>query len=221
MIFHGWNARRYPYGSKLCIRPPGTGLPLCSRASGTAGQTRLSEVRMLDERRSDPYRWPRVRQELGPGCPQHDAGDRSGLVRRDRDRTAARGWPWLNAAQWIPQLEAVIELQRRAGRQTFLVAATPETEQELRAVVDAVGVEQVVIVCLSAPADLAAGRVADREPDSWPGKLPLVEHARKLAREIQSLGGIDLVLSTVDQQAAEVATEVKRLLAVKGILRTG
>jgi chloramphenicol 3-O-phosphotransferase len=133
----------------------------------------------------------------------------------------ARGWPWLNAAQWIPQLEAVIELQRRAGRQTFLVAATPETEQELRAVVDAVGVEQVVIVCLSAPADLAAGRVADREPDSWPGKLPLVEHARKLAREIQSLGGIDLVLSTVDQQAAEVATEVKRLLAVKGILRAG
>jgi len=133
----------------------------------------------------------------------------------------ARGWPWLNAAQWIPQLEAVIELQRRAGRQTFLVAATPETEQELRAVVDAVGIEQVVIVCLSAPADLAAGRVADREPDSWPGKLPLVEHARKLAREIQSLAGIDLVLSTVDQQAAEVATEVKRLLAVKGILRAG
>lgn len=133
----------------------------------------------------------------------------------------ARGWPWLNAAQWIPQLEAVIELQRRAGRQTFLVAATPETEQELRAVVDAVGVEQVVIVCLSAPADLAAGRVAEREPDSWPGKLPLVEHARKLAREIQSLGGIDLVLSTVDQQAAEVATEVKRLLVVKGILRAG
>jgi chloramphenicol 3-O-phosphotransferase len=133
----------------------------------------------------------------------------------------ARGWPWLNAAQWIPQLEAVIELQRRAGRQTFLVAATPETEQELRAVVDAVGVEQVVIVCLSAPADLAAGRVAEREPDSWPGKLPLVEHARKLAREIQSLGGIDLVLSTVDQRAAEVATEVKRLLAVKGILRPG
>ena len=40
----------------------------------------------------------------------------------------ARGWPWLNAAQSMPQLEAVIELQRRAGRQTFLVAATTETE---------------------------------------------------------------------------------------------
>ena len=133
----------------------------------------------------------------------------------------ARGWPWLSAAQWLLQLEAVIELQRRAGRQTFLVAATTETDQELRAVVDAVGVEQVVVVCLSVPAELAARRVAEREPDSWPGKLSLVEHARKLACEIPALGGIDLVLSTVDRHAAEVATEVKRLLAARGILRAG
>ena len=28
----------------------------------------------------------------------------------------ARGWPWLNATQWMPQLEAVIELQRRCRR---------------------------------------------------------------------------------------------------------
>jgi chloramphenicol 3-O-phosphotransferase len=133
----------------------------------------------------------------------------------------ARGWPWLNAAQWMPQLEAVIELQRRAGRQTFLVAATTETEKELRAVVEAVGADQVVVVCLSAPAELAARRVAEREPDSWPGKLPLVEHARKLATEIPSLGGIDLVLSTVDRQAAEVAIEVKKLLAANGILQAG
>jgi chloramphenicol 3-O-phosphotransferase len=130
----------------------------------------------------------------------------------------ARGWPWLSATQWMPQLEAVIELQRRAGRRTFLVAATTETEQELRAVVDAVGAERVVVVCLSVSADLAACRVARREPDSWPGKLALVEHARKLAREIPSLGGIDLVLSTVDRQAAEVATEVKKLLTARGIL---
>jgi chloramphenicol 3-O-phosphotransferase len=133
----------------------------------------------------------------------------------------ARGWPSLNAAQWMPQLEAVIELQRRAGRQTLLVAATTETEQELRAVVDAVDAEKVVVVCLSAPAALAASRVAEREPDSWPGKLALVEHARRLAREIPSLGGIDLVLSTVDRQAAEVATEVKGLLIAKGILQAG
>jgi hypothetical protein len=84
----------------------------------------------------------------------------------------ARGWPWLKAAQWIPQLEAVVELQRRAGRQIFLVVATTENEQELRAVVNAVGAQPVLIVCLSAPPDLAARRVAEREPDSWRGKLP-------------------------------------------------
>lgn len=87
--------------------------------------------------------------------------------------------------------------------------------------VNAVAAEQVVVVCLSAPADLAARRVAEREPDSWPGKLPLVEHARKLAPEIPSLGGIDVVLSTVDRQAGEVAIEVKKLLAAKGILQVG
>jgi len=130
----------------------------------------------------------------------------------------ARGWPWLTAAEWMPQLEAVVELQRRAGRQTFLVVSTPEDQQELRAVVDAVGAEQIVVVCLHAPADLAARRVAAREPDSWPGKAPLVEHARKLAGEIPSLRGIDVVLSTVDRQPSEVAGEVKSLLAAKGML---
>jgi len=133
----------------------------------------------------------------------------------------ARGSPWLRAAQWMPQLEAVVELQRRAGRQIFLVAATTETEPELRAVINAVGTEEVVVVCLVAPADLVARRVAEREPDSWPGKTPLVAHARKLAREIPSLRGIDLALSTVDRQPAVVATEVKGLLAASGILRVG
>lgn len=131
----------------------------------------------------------------------------------------ARGRPWLNAAQWMPQLRAVVELQRRAGRHTFLVAATTETEQELHAVIEAVGVEQVVVVCLSAPPDLAARRVAEREPDAWPGKLSLIEHARKLADEIPLLGRIDLVLSTVDRQATEVAAEVKRFLSAAGMLR--
>jgi predicted ATPase len=50
----------------------------------------------------------------------------------------ARGWPWLTAKQWMPQLATVVKLQRDSGRNTFLVAATPETEPELRAVIDAV-----------------------------------------------------------------------------------
>lgn len=133
----------------------------------------------------------------------------------------ARGWPWLTAEQWMPQLAAVVESQRHVGRRIFLVVATTETEQELRAVIEAVGAEQFAVVCLSVSPDLAARRVADREPDSWPGKLPLVEHARELARQIPSLPGIDLVLRTRDRQPAEVATELKALLSGKRILPSG
>ena len=130
----------------------------------------------------------------------------------------ARGWPWLSAERWVPQLAAVVEHQRRAGRQVFLVVATTETEHELQAVIEAVGAEQVAVVCLGVPPDVAARRVADREPDSWPGKLQLIEHARELARQIPSLAGIDLVLPTAERHAQEVATELRALLSARGIL---
>ncbi|HUA48622.1 MAG TPA: hypothetical protein VMA77_25545 [Solirubrobacteraceae bacterium] len=131
----------------------------------------------------------------------------------------ARGWPWLRASEWMPQLAAVIDLQRQLGRETFLVVATTETEQELRAVIDAVGADRTLVACLSAPPPLVACRVYEREPDEWPGKLALIEHARKLAEEIPSLPSIDFTLSTVDRDVHEVATEVRRLLASTGIVR--
>jgi chloramphenicol 3-O-phosphotransferase len=130
----------------------------------------------------------------------------------------ARGWPWLCAPEWMPQLAAVVDLQRQLGRETFLIVATTETEQELQAVIEAVGAERTVVVCLSAPSALVAQRVYEREPDEWPGKLPLIEHARKLAGEIPSLPGIDLTLSTVDRDVHEVATEVRRLLSSTGVV---
>ena len=130
----------------------------------------------------------------------------------------ARGYPWLGASQWTAQLEVVIGLQRQAGRETFLIVATTETEQELRGVTTAVAADPAVVVCLTAPPDLVARRVEEREPDEWPGKLPLVEHARRLAQEIPSLPSVDLRLSTVDRNAREVATELRGLLSSAGIL---
>ena len=76
----------------------------------------------------------------------------------------ARGWPWLNPAQWMPQLEAVIEFLRRAGRQRFLVAATTETEQELRA---------VVMPWLRSRLSLSVSeRLPSLRLDAWPSENP-------------------------------------------------
>jgi chloramphenicol 3-O-phosphotransferase len=130
----------------------------------------------------------------------------------------ARGWPWLPPREWIPQLATLISSQRQAGRDMFLVVATTETETELRAVIEAVGDNRVVVICLSAPPDVAARRVAEREPDSWPGKAALVEHARKLAREIHGLPGIDSVLPTTDRDAVGVAAEVREILLARGLI---
>jgi energy-coupling factor transporter ATP-binding protein EcfA2 len=130
----------------------------------------------------------------------------------------ARGWPWLSADQWMPVLRTVIDLHVRAGRESFLIVATTETEQELRAVVDSVGARRTLVVCLAARAELAARRVAEREPDSWPGKRALVAHARELASTMPSLPGVDAVLSTEDRSAPEVATQIKEMLFAAEIL---
>jgi hypothetical protein len=60
--------------------------------------------------------------------------------------------------------------------------------------------------------------VAGREPDSWPGKSSLIEHARKLAVDIPLLPGIDVALSTSDRRPEEVAGELKELLVARGML---
>lgn len=131
----------------------------------------------------------------------------------------ARGWPWLTSREWIPQLAAVISAQRKAGRDTFLVVATTETEAELQAVIEALGDAQVLVICLSVPSDLAARRVSEREPDSWPGKPALIEHARKLAREIPSLPSVDVVLGTAERRAVDVAAEVSEILVARGLIQ--
>jgi hypothetical protein len=104
------------------------------------------------------------------------------------------------------------------GRDTFLVVATTEDEEELRGVAGAVKAESTVVVCLVVPPELAAQRVAEREPDSWPGKAALVEHARLLAEQIPRIPGLDFTISTVNRDATDVAAEVKQVLRDRGIL---
>lgn len=108
----------------------------------------------------------------------------------------------LSGEPWLGQLRAVLELQRQAGRRRFLIAATTETSEELAAVRDATDVDRLVAVLLSAPPEVAAARIEAREPETWPGKHGLIEHARHLALSMRNLAGIDIRIDTDRRDAS-------------------
>jgi chloramphenicol 3-O-phosphotransferase len=120
----------------------------------------------------------------------------------------ARGLPLLGAGVWTAQLASVLAIQRQAGRSLFLIAATTETGEELRGVLDAARADRALVIALRAPAELLAERLARREPDAWPGKPGLIAHARGLAEAIPGLAGIDAVIDTTRRAPEEVAAEI-------------
>jgi len=130
------------------------------------------------------------------------------------------GWgsPWLDAEVELMQLTAVLDLQKQAGRRRFLLAATTETSEDLGALIAATGADRVVTVLLTAPAELVAARLDAREPDDWPGKQQLIEHARGLAETMPKLAGIDVRISTADRHPADVARQLRDTLRDLGVL---
>ena len=132
----------------------------------------------------------------------------------------ARGLPWLATSEWLRQLAAVIGLQRDAGRELLLVVATTETQGALEGVIDAISADDLVVVCLSSSPNVVAERIANREPDAWPGKGALIAHARELAESVPAIAGIDVVLDTDGRLAADVAADVRDVLGKRGMLTT-
>jgi cytidylate kinase len=130
----------------------------------------------------------------------------------------AWGWPWLSFGEAAAELGAVLEIQRRAGRRLFLVAAGVEDEQEMRLVIGALRADLVLVVCLSAPPDVVAARLEDREPDHWPGKLDLIRRARKLALTMPRVEGIDLVVDTAATDARAAAAQIREAMDAHGLL---
>jgi hypothetical protein len=128
------------------------------------------------------------------------------------------GVPLLPASDWLPQLRAVLALQHEAGRRRFLVVATTEDDDQLRAVLDATHADTSLVVCLRAGPELVASRIDDREPDGWPGKAGLIDRARDLALTIPALVGVDLVLDTEGRSAEDLAREVREQMRSRGML---
>jgi chloramphenicol 3-O-phosphotransferase len=130
----------------------------------------------------------------------------------------SRGLPLLDADALTAQLAAVLAMQREAGRSLFLIAATTETEHELRGVLDAAGADRSLVVALQAPAEVVVERLARREPDRWPGKLRLIAHARALAEVIPGLPGVDAVIDTTQRAPDEVAAEIHEQMSRRGLI---
>ncbi|MGO9489109.1 MAG: hypothetical protein ACLQBB_08810 [Solirubrobacteraceae bacterium] len=128
------------------------------------------------------------------------------------------GLPLLPASSWVAQLEAVLALQREAGRRRFLISATVETAEDLAAAGSATAADLLLVVCLRASSEIVAARIDAREPDHWPGKAPLMDRARRLAVSTPRLPGIDVVIDTEQRVAGDVAAEILRAMWRKGML---
>ena len=72
------------------------------------------------------------------------------------------------------------------------------------------------MVLLVAPPDLVAARIEEREPDSWPGKQALIDHARELAASMPALRGVHHTIETTGRLAVDVAAEIRDLLFAEG-----
>jgi adenylate kinase family enzyme len=134
-----------------------------------------------------------------------NAGIEHGAIESEQ---LAWGTPWLTEAQACEQLAAVVALQRGYGRRRFVVVATTETQEDLEALLGAIGAERSLVVALSAPGDVCAARVLEREPERWAGREALAAHARELAGVIPGLPGVDVVLDTAGRSAEAVAGEL-------------
>ena len=128
------------------------------------------------------------------------------------------GRPLLSAGHWVPQLEAVLALQRDVGRRRFLISATVEDAQDLVAVRDATAAQLLLVVCLSASSETVAARLDAREPDRWPGKAALITRAQRLATAVPCLPQIDMIIGTEDRQAEDVAAEIFEVMRGRGML---
>ncbi len=124
----------------------------------------------------------------------------------------------LPAASSAEQLDAVLALQRRAGRRLFLLVATTEDADQLRAVLSAARADVALVVCVTASADTVARRLAEREPDRWPGKAALIAHARSLAQTVPRIDGIDVKLDSEHASAEEIALAVREQMHARGLV---
>ena len=80
----------------------------------------------------------------------------------------------------------MVALHREAGHELLLVAATPEDQDELDALLRALN-SDVIVIRLAARSETGVGRILAREPADWSGLAQLVDTARNLGPQLENL----------------------------------
>ena len=117
--------------------------------------------------------------------------------------------PALGDAQWFAPVAAVCGLYRDFGYERLLVAATIESDHDLRALVDAIGAAEHVVVRLEAEPRTLRRRIIEREPEGWSGLDELLAASERLGPAIAELDGVTLALSTEGRRSQTVAARIR------------
>jgi predicted kinase len=117
--------------------------------------------------------------------------------------------PALDDEAWFVHVRAACALYRKHGFAVLLVAATVESDADLRGLLAAVAAEEHVVVRLEAEPATLAERIAAREPPGWSGLEALIEASARLTPVVAGLAGVALALSTDGQRAGVVAARIR------------
>ena len=117
--------------------------------------------------------------------------------------------PALEDDQWIVPVRAICSVYREFGYELLLVTATIDGQDHLEAVLAAIGADRHAVVRLQADPATLCQRIAEREPDGWPGLDELLAGAHRLAPVIARLNGIALALSTEREPPETIAERIR------------
>jgi len=117
--------------------------------------------------------------------------------------------PPLSDAQVMRHVRSTCDIYREAGHTLLLVAHTLETDEDVLRLLDAIGADEHLLVRLEAEPATLVERIVEREPSSWSGLAALIAHTQTLCRTMPALRAVDLVISTEDERAEDVAARIQ------------
>lgn len=120
--------------------------------------------------------------------------------------------PWPDDAAAFAHAGFLADSYRRRGYPLLLVSATVVDHRYLRGLLDALEVDDVLVVRLTAPVEVLRERIIDREPSDWVGLPRLVQAIETLADSIASLPGVDLVMDTAGADPRSIAGNIRQSL---------